>query len=333
MDRTVVVKAVLTHNHSLATSIAEALPFEQHHHIPPEFEQFAEDMQGFRLPFDIHQTLLRLASKRGLPVTWTERDIRNRYPMPAGAGMWQTEGLLQRLLQDGRQHDVRIGSNGTVDALVWLMDDGDDAVLIEAQNVSIFDNTFNTNSLGYKLGIFSTVDRNGYTRLAGCTLMLRETRDNFKWVLATFVRLIGGLLVVLLTDGDLWLAEAIQAVGNITHLLCTWHLSRNLLRNVRPAFGNIQGGSGWAQFLRKWWIICLKGDTSSVSTFDAEWEALKAYLIEEVTDPESYSCQKALAYLGGPDVDDDYESLAAFSPSSFSGDWSSDLLHQPVIQT
>jgi transposase-like protein len=69
--------------------------------------------------------------------------------------------------------------------------------------------------------------------------MRRENREGFTTVLNHFQAISGITLQVVLTDGDLWLAEAIQvACPSCLHFLCTWHLAKNLLRNVRSCFGN-----------------------------------------------------------------------------------------------
>lgn len=280
-----------------------ALPFTRNHNIPDEFERIAEDLQGFRLASDIHEIMCRLAQKRNIEISWTERDIRTRYPANHGTVAWRAEAFLQRLLQDGRSHTHTVCEDGVIDTVVWLMDDGDTGLFYDAANVSIFDNTFNTNSLGLKLGVLSTIDRFGCTRLVGASLMRSETRAAFVTVLRAFQTLAGIDFAVLLTDGDLWLADGIrEACPSCTHLLCTWHLSKNLLRNVKAAFGNKT--EDWHAFLHAWWKLCMKSDSSTIDQFDEEWSELRSFLTEHVTDPDGYACHKALRYLGGPEEEE-----------------------------
>ena len=309
-----VVKANLVHNHDLPTDVQSSLPVTNHHFIPAEFCQYAEDMRGFRLPSDINDALLRMATQRGIPVTWTPRDIQNRYGMLHNQGFWKADAFLQRLLKDGRSHDYSISDDGVIDTIVWLMDNGDMSVLLNAADVVVFDNTFNTNSLGLKLGVFSTVDRFGCTRLVGCSLMRRENREGFTTVLAHFQSISGITFKVILTDGDLWLADAILATcPNALHFLCTWHLSKNLLRNVRACFGNrLDATSGWSAFLHKWWLICSTSDSSTVATFDDEWEALRQMVSALDPSGQNQGVLKALRYLGQPPSQrDEYDEEAA----------------------
>ena len=301
-NRCIVVKANLHHNHELPNTVAESMPYTSGHHIPKEFQQFAEELQGFRLAGDIHKLLVRMATKRGIPISWNERYIRNHYGMATKASHWQVNDFLSRLALDGRAYTYTYNKDdGLVDTVIWLMDGGDGDLLYHASQVAIFDNTFNTNSLGLKLGLLTTVDRFGLTRLVGCSLMLHETREAFAHVLASFQKLGGILFTVLLTDGDLWLGEAIQLVcDSCVHLLCTWHLGRNIFKNVRRVFASRVGNNDWNTFLRMWWAICLKSDSTSCSHFDSEWGSLHEFILTHTNDPDAEVVQDALKYLGGP---------------------------------
>ena len=70
------------------------------------------------------------------------------------------------------------------------------------------------------------------------------------------------------------------AIKNIlpetTHLLCTYHLSKNLLTHVKPIFTGIKSGSKekWIIFCREWWKICKKQDALSDTQFETEWDML-----------------------------------------------------------
>jgi hypothetical protein len=299
-----VTNASMEHNHELPQKLVDSHTFNTNRALHPSLVQLAVDLAGFRSPSEINMQLVRIATKRGLEITWTPRDIQNWFPMVGLAGCWQSEDFLLRLTRDGRPHRQHLNDDGTVEGIVWLMHDGDVDVLEHAKHVVVFDNTFNTNSLGFKLGVFTTVDRFGKTRLVACSIMQHETRNGFAWVLQAFIELIQGRPAVCLTDGDLWLAEAIATVGGIVHLLCTWHLSNAILRNIKPLFqtggdGRFSGCTAWSDFMHAWWLICWKSDTSSIATFDAEWDRLRHRIMDHCPDPGHPARVKALAYLGG----------------------------------
>ena len=299
--RSICVSAKLDHNHPLPQTLEASLPFAHSHEIPEELERVARDMAGWKLPHDIHNMLCRMASARRFPVSWTERDIQNRYPMLSGTP-WQAEELLEKLATAGQAYQKHVDSeSGVLQNLIWIQHQGDMEVVLSAEQCVIFDNTFNTNSLGFKFGVFSTVDRFGCTRLLACTLMLHETRTSFEWVLQALAKLLGLTPSVILTDGDLWLAEGILNVWVSTvHLLCTWHLSKNLLRHAKKCFATGHGPFGqsstWPQFLRMWWVICWKSDTTCCATFDAEWGVLRQFLLDNAGDPSF--CAASSSVLG-----------------------------------
>ena len=311
----------MDHNHDLPKTVPDSLPFQTRRCIPEELVDIAMPFAGFRPPHEIHNLLSRLALYREIPVTWTATDIRNRFPMLGGnlSNNWQTADLLETLSLHGRPFMKYIDKEeGVVTNLIWMQHNGDMDVALSACQCVIFDNTFNTNCLGYKFGVFSTVDREGFTRLVACTMMLKETREAFVWVLMAFAKLLGQEPAVILTDGDLWLGEGIERQWlHSAHLLCTWHLSKNLMKHVKPCLRSHRVGDSptpWTTFLRMWWKICWNSDRACKESFDEEWDNLKAYLMDKADDPDAPCVQRALEYLGGPpsghDDDDDEDSRA-----------------------
>ena len=145
--RSICVSAKLDHNHPLPQTLEASLPFAHSHEIPEELERVARDMAGWKLPHDIHNMLCRMASARRFPVSWTERDIQNRYPMLSGTP-WQAEELLEKLATAGQAYQKHVDSeSGVLQNLIWIQHQGDMEVVLSAEQCVIFDNTFNTNSL------------------------------------------------------------------------------------------------------------------------------------------------------------------------------------------
>ena len=122
------------------------MPYNQDRLIPDDLAQMATVLKGFRPPGEIHMILSRAAKRSHRSVTWTQRDIQNRYGMQHGnANFWQTEELLKVLATDGRPHEYSINEDlGILDHLIWLQHDGDMEVVLSAKECIIFDNTFNT---------------------------------------------------------------------------------------------------------------------------------------------------------------------------------------------
>ena len=128
-------KAGLDHNHNLPGTAEDFVPYDVDRLIPSDLEKMADILKGFRPPGEIHMILTRTAKKMRIPVTWTQRDIRNRYGMQNGSGnFWQVDELLKVLSTDGRPHEYVIDEDlGILDNLIWLQHDGDMEVVLSAK--------------------------------------------------------------------------------------------------------------------------------------------------------------------------------------------------------
>ena len=113
----------------------------------------------------------------------------------------------------------------------------------------------------------------GESSVIAASLVSSEDEASFAWVFLCFLQFFRRPPAVLFTDSDPAMAAAAAAVLLSTlHLLCIWHLSKNLLTNVKPAaFLTLAAHKA---FMDGWWKICLQSDKSSVATFDREWAAL-----------------------------------------------------------
>jgi hypothetical protein len=129
-----------------------------------------------------------------------------------------------------------------------------------------------TNRYRLKLGLFTTVDSNGATRILAACLVTCETAESVAWAFDCFMdfRI---LPLIILTDSDPVMAAAIKLYFPSTlHFLCTYHLSKNLLKHVRPIFGGDK--TAWHKFNSSWWRIRLKTDSSCTVQFHEDWESL-----------------------------------------------------------
>jgi hypothetical protein len=125
----------------------------------------------------------------------------------------------------------------------------------------IIDNTFNTNYWGYKLtgliGMRST--GRGYT--FGLGFMCSETIAAFVWLLTAIVELAGKRPGIIISDGDKALAAAILIVfgayfAAFLHILCIWHLSKNVFENINHVFSNkSRGKKGGGEGVNAWQVF------------------------------------------------------------------------------
>ena len=98
--------------------------------------------------------------------------------------------------------------------------------------VILYDTKHGTNRFGLKLGCFVGVDNNGMTRIIAVSLLLNETEVSFKYIFNWFSSNFS-FPNVIYTDGDQQMASAIKSCFPYsTHLLCTFHLYKNLFEKV-----------------------------------------------------------------------------------------------------
>jgi hypothetical protein len=127
--------------------------------------------------------------------------------------------------------------------------------------------------------LWVTVDGSGATKILACSLMLDEAGESCAWAAQCFLDCFRVAPAVVFSDCAPQLKTAIEAVfPDAKHLYCIWHLSKNMMTNLRPACGGDDGL--WHRVSSKWWQIVKQSDSSSRATFDAEWDALGALLDE-----------------------------------------------------
>ena len=305
-----------THNHNLPKTFEESLPYQYNHEIPADLVEYATALQGMRMPADLHQQMVRIQKCRKMPITWTETDVRNRFGAQMGVGAWDVDQFLRKMTATSSFSKYQNDELGYLMHAYWSLNEEDASVSLSAGYCVIFDNTFNTNKYGFKLGFFTTVDRFGSTRIKAATIMAKETVDSFRWVVRAIVEDLGRAPKVFLTDGDLWMAEAIDnecgnrshlpAADQSVHLLCIWHLSKTVWKHVSPCFRasyhSATTNSAFQEFVHAWWSFAQSSDISGRDTFDRDWTSLKTRLRDllPVDARGSQAFSHALHFLGGP---------------------------------
>jgi hypothetical protein len=129
------------------------------------------------------------------------------------------------------------------------------------------------------MALWVTADNTAATKILAVSLLLDETEESFQFSCECFLDCFRKAPAVIFTDSDPAIKAAIEAVFPVpltAHLLCIWHLSKNLFSNVRAACGT--DDALWQRIMSGWWVIVKQSDESSRETFDAEWSALVALL-------------------------------------------------------
>jgi hypothetical protein len=151
-----------------------------------------------------------------------------------------------------------------------------------------------TNNAGMKLALWVTAAGSGATKILAVSLLYDESEDSFRFTCECFRNCFRVPPAVIFTDSDPAIKVAIEATfPDSEHLLCIWHLSKNLLSNVRTVCG--ANDDLWHRIMSGWWAIAKQSDESSRATFDAEWGALRALLAQSTMTGKSM--ETALKWL------------------------------------
>ena len=276
--------------HALQLTAADARADPTTRFIPPDLLELGNKLRGLVPIGRLHHIFESIVQKRNDPVTWELCDVANKFGLPPGEIVCDASNfadlLTRRTAEDGLYAAVLTDDIDTLQCAFWEIAGAKGHAL----RCVTYDNTFNTNRYGYKLGIGVGVDGNGKSRCLFVTLLVTEDEHGFKFVLNHFKKAFTAPPAAIITDGDPILARAIKSAWLFTkHNLCTWHISKTLLRNLKHIFGTHRhgtgGNKGWVEFLHAWWVVCKQSDLHSIKDFDDEWAALVRLLKANVTDP------------------------------------------------
>ena len=304
---------VFTHCHTLGSAgqaetgscQASADPANDVGGMPLSLAALGAELRFMLFPGELHNQLAEIADQRKIPVTWNKRHTEYVCRVDPADRLFDAAGFCDLVRQDAFDYRLQEDSGGKLMRAFWPLHSHDIVgTLGGVERVVIYDNTFNTSRYDLKLGVFTTVDHNGKTRMVACTLMRHEDVESFVWVLRAFRDIFKVKPRVFLTDGDLWLIKAIEKIfPTAVHHLCVWHLARNVAKHVKGCFGAVrkrgEAQNSWHQWYSAFWRILLRTDSATVASFDDEWGALLALLRESSSASEGV-VDDAVVYLGEP---------------------------------
>jgi hypothetical protein len=139
-------------------------------------------------------------------------------------------------------------------------------------NVFIADCTYRKNQFYMPLLNIVGISSTFHTFNAGFVFLSEENFEYYKWALECFKECLEICPTVIPTDKEMALINAIPAVfPNTKHLICIWHISKNILANCKPFFCGIDE-SMWDNFIRDWNIIV---ESKTEDIYNINWEVFK----------------------------------------------------------
>ncbi|XP_052289406.1 uncharacterized protein LOC127899726 [Citrus sinensis] len=184
-------------------------------------------------------------------------NARHRYKVKELAGRSKMQLLMSKLTEHNYIEWYR--SNADTDSvkdLFWAHPFAID-LLRAFPHVLIMDCTYKTNMYDFPLLEVVGVTSTEMTFSVYFAYIEREREDNYSWALDKLKGFMGNNMLpsVIVTDREVALMNAIQNVfSTATHLLCRWHISKNILANCKKLF---ETNEVWESFITSWNILVL----------------------------------------------------------------------------
>jgi len=133
-------------------------------------------------------------------------------------------------------YDFMVDEQGQLVCVFWA-----DATC--RKNYSVFgdvvsvDSTYSTNQYNMKFVPFTGVNHHLQSVFLGVAFLADEKIESYVWLLATFLKAMGGVAPHLITiDEDASMKAAIaQILPNTVHRLCMWHIMEKVPERVGPS--------------------------------------------------------------------------------------------------
>ena len=153
-------------------------------------------------------------------------------------------------------------------------------------NVMLFDPTWGTNMWNMKCCCFVGIGASGKNSILAVVLLTAETGALFQWAFHCFSKVFRVPPAIVATDADIAIEEALGIMRDdvwplLVHLLCVFHISKNLHKNLFALFG--ANHKGWHKVVNMFWRIAKDSDVQCIDSFDAEWERLKELIRAEAS--------------------------------------------------
>jgi len=228
-------------NHAHPTTSAEQNTFPSHRGIPSDLLQEGVRLrkEGAKTSF-VFKFLSSLFRERyHSEPSFNYHDVFVAISPHKDQTAMDSTGFIQHLQgrkdHDGLDFDWINDEDGSISNVFFVFEDAVKRFSDGSRPV-LFDTKHGSNRYGLRLGIFSTVGRDGSTILLGASLLSHEDQPSFEWAFQQFKKAFGMHPHCIFTDGDKAMAAALRSTWPDTkHFLCTWHLAQTIIKNTKGA--------------------------------------------------------------------------------------------------
>jgi len=120
------------------------------------------------------------------------------------------------------------------------------------------------------------------------SLIKQEDTLSFKWVFAEFFKAMGSEPTIMFTDGDVAMGAALRMFPAVVHLLCIFHMGKNLETHAQRLFPGKENKSSKDQFVKKFKRLMYEGYSNvaeAADKFDADWNTMMEMVMEATPCP------------------------------------------------
>ncbi|KAE8696576.1 hypothetical protein F3Y22_tig00110656pilonHSYRG00182 [Hibiscus syriacus] len=174
------------------------------------------------------------------------------------AGGYHNVGFTHKDLYNALQRD----ESGALYNLIWS-DSTSRSDYTCFGDVIAFDTTYKDNLYGRPIMPIVGVNHHHNTIVFATAIITDETSQSFEWVLQNFLEaMMNKSPISVVTDGDRAMQRAIKSViPYAKHILCSWHLSRNVQANI----GDPKFTAAFSKCMASWW---------TTKEFDIQWRSI-----------------------------------------------------------
>ena len=197
------------------------------------------------------------------------------------------EFLERREVEQGLRKFIQVDGFGRVEGIFFEMEGGmEDWALGGTANVVLFDPTWGTNMWNMKCCCFVGIGASGKNSILAVVLLTAETSMLFQWAFNCFSKVFRVPPAIVATDADVAIEEALGIMQEdmwplMVHLLCVFHISKNLHKHLFALFG--MNHQGWHKVVNMFWRMAKDSDVQCIDSFDAEWEHFKEVIRAEAS--------------------------------------------------
>ena len=285
----------LEHNHDLPKSAVEANANSANRHMPENIDGMAKFLNKARMkPAKIFRFLVQECNEQGIDVTFTLKDIQNKYCKQAGQKSFDTTNLCEKL-EKKREEDpllhfeISLNDEAEAERIYFVTKGAHEIWKRQRGAVCMYDTKHGTNTYGLKLGLITTVDEDGKTQALAASFVAKENQASFEWVFTRFSKTFS-VAKIIFTDSDHAMAAALRSVWpSSVHLLCQFHLWKNFYEHIRNL---IPDANNWKLVANGWWRLCKTTDQSFREEFDNHWDSLIVLIENSCADKAKFSKKK-----------------------------------------